>query len=58
MGKQVLTYCMRGITLLIAVVSLAFFLLNASPIDPVQSYVGAGVSVSPEQRENIEEYWG
>lgn len=58
MAKYIVTYCTRGITLLIAVVTLAFFLLMASPIDPVQSYVGAGVAISPEQKENIEEYWG
>lgn len=58
MVKHFITYCLRGITLLIAVVILAFSLLMASPIDPVQSYVGAGVAISPEQKENIAEYWG
>ncbi len=58
MFKHIVTYCVRGITLLIAVVILAFSLLMASPIDPVQSYVGAGVAISPEQKENIAEYWG
>ena len=48
----------RLITLLIAVCILSFSLISASPIDPVQAYVGAGVAVSPEQRENISEYWG
>ncbi len=48
----------RLITLLIAVSIVSFILVSFSPIDPVQSYVGAGVSVSPEQRENINEYWG
>lgn len=58
MVKHFITYCLRGITLLIAVVILAFSLLMASPIDPVQSYVGAGVAISPEQKENVAEYWG
>lgn len=58
MIKHIVTYTLRGITLLIAVVILAFSLLMVSPIDPVQSYVGAGVAISPEQKENIAEYWG
>ena len=48
----------RLLTLLVAVCAISFGLLNLSPIDPVQAYVGAGVSVSPEQRENISEFWG
>lgn len=46
------------ITLLIAVSVIAFGLVALSPIDPVQSYVGAGSAVSPEQREEIREYYG
>ncbi|WP_240375749.1 ABC transporter permease [Bacillus piscicola] len=46
-------------TLLIAVSILSFFLISYSPIDPVQLYIGADMTrVSPEQRENIAEYWG
>ena len=48
----------RLITLLVAVCAISFGLINLSPIDPVQAYVGAGVSVSPEQRENISAFWG
>lgn len=48
----------RVISLLVAVCIVSFILISLSPIDPVQSYVGAGVSVSPEQRENIGEFWG
>ena len=48
----------RLITLLIAVCIISFGLLSLSPVDPVQAYIGAGVSVSPEQRENIKEHWG
>ena len=46
------------LSLLIAVCLISFILISISPIDPVQSYVGAGVAVSPEQRENIESFWG
>lgn len=48
----------RLITLLVAVCVIAFTLISISPVDPVQAYVGAGVAVSPEQRENIGEFWG
>lgn len=45
--------------LLVAVSVLSFTLISFSPIDPVQSYIGADMNrVSPEQRENIAEYWG
>jgi len=38
---------------------LSFWLVNQSPIDPVQAYVGADMMrVDAEQRENISEYWG
>lgn len=46
-------------TLLLAISILSFTLVSLSPIDPVQSYIGADMTrVSPEQRENIAEYWG
>lgn len=46
-------------TLLIAISILSFTLISYSPIDPVQSYIGADMTrVSPEQRENIAAYWG
>lgn len=48
----------RLILLLIAVCIISFSLVSLSPVDPVQSYIGAGVSVSPEQRENIKDHWG
>lgn len=45
--------------LLLAISLLSFILISYSPIDPVQSYIGAEVSrITPEQRTNIEEYWG
>ncbi|MGI6030640.1 MAG: ABC transporter permease [Eubacteriales bacterium] len=54
MGIQLL----RLATLMVAVSILSFGLMEASPIDPVQAYVGAGESISAEQRDNIAEYWG
>ncbi|MEC5423162.1 ABC transporter permease [Virgibacillus sp. C22-A2] len=46
-------------TLLIAISILSFTLLSYSPIDPVQSYIGADMTrVSSEQRDNIADYWG
>lgn len=54
LGKMV-----KLVTLMIAVSILSFTLISLSPIDPVQSYIGADMTrVSPEQRENIAEYWG
>ena len=49
---------LRVALLLIAVSVVTFALMSLSPVDPVQAYVGAGVSVSPEQRANIAAYWG
>lgn len=56
--KNVFSNLIRLITLLIAVSIVSFSLVSLSPIDPVQAYVGAGVAVSPEQRENISRTWG
>lgn len=50
---------MRLISLLIAICILSFLLVSYSPIDPVQTYIGADLTrVGPEQTENIVEYWG
>ena len=47
------------ISLLLAVSIIAFALVCASPVDPVQQYIlGLGTAVSPEQRAEIEDYWG
>lgn len=47
------------LTLLVAISILSFTLISFSPIDPVQSYIGADMTrVSPEQRDNIADYWG
>lgn len=52
-------YSIRIITLLLAVSIISFALVCASPVDPVQQYIlGLGSAVSPEQRAEIEAYWG
>lgn len=49
----------RLFSLLAAVSLLAFWLVSISPVDPVQTYVGAEASLlTPDQRLQIEEYWG
>lgn len=54
----VLRYAVRVITLLFAVSVIAFVLVSLSPVDPVQQYVISVGSVSPEQRAELEDYWG
>ena len=50
---------LRLVALLAAVAACSFMLLNSSPIDPVDAYVGAEVMrIGPEQREQIAERWG
>ena len=57
--RILITYSFKMITLLLAVSVIAFVLVNASPIDPVRQYIlGLGTAVSPEQRVEIENYWG
>lgn len=52
-------YSLKIVSLLLAVSVISFVLVSASPIDPVQQYIlGLGSAVSPEQRAEIEEYWG
>jgi len=63
LNNSILTFIfyksLRIITLLMALCLISFLLVNYSPIDPVQSYVGADMMlVGPEQREKIAEYWG
>ncbi|HLS60917.1 MAG TPA: ABC transporter permease [Virgibacillus sp.] len=59
MAIYILRVLFRLATLLIAISILSFILVSLSPIDPVQSYIGADMTrVSPDQRENIAEYWG
>lgn len=56
--RSIIINLIRLITLLIVVSMILFFLISASPIDPVQAYAEAGIAISPEQRENIGEFWG
>ena len=54
LGKTV-----RIASLLFAVCLISFFLIKNSPIDPIQAYVsGDMLSVGPEQKQKIAEYWG
>lgn len=53
-----LRYGLRAVTLLIAVSVISFILVSLSPVDPVQQYVLSVGNVSPEQRLELEEYWG
>jgi len=53
------TYSIKIISLLLAVSIISFVLVSESPVDPVQQYIlGLGTAVSPEQRAEIEDYWG
>ena len=53
------TNSVKIITLLFAVSIISFVLVSESPVDPVQQYIlGLGTAVSPEQRAQIEDYWG
>ena len=59
LGRSSLTQCVKILSLLLAVSIIAFVLVSVSPIDPVQQYIlGLGTAISPEQRIEIEEYWG
>lgn len=49
---------LRGISLLIGLSILTFAMMHNSPIDPISAYIGGDVSVTMEQREALEEYWG
>lgn len=57
--RALAVYCVKIIFLLLAVSVIAFALVDMSPIDPVQQYIlSLGTTVSPEQRAEIEDYWG
>ena len=52
-------YGVKIISLLLAVSILAFILVDASPIDPVQQYIlSLGAAGSPKQQAQIAAYWG
>lgn len=47
------------LSLLVAVSIISFVLVQLSPVDPIQSYVGADMArVSPEQKAAIRDHWG
>lgn len=50
----------RMVLLTIAVSMMTFVLMKASPVDPLQANVGQAAlgSMSREQKEKLEEYWG
>jgi peptide/nickel transport system permease protein len=56
--RHICLHLLKGLLLLLAVSLVAFTLMKLSPIDPVQAYIGADASVSPEQRANIAKRWG
>jgi len=58
MGRSFFIYLLKTLALLLAVSVIAFALVSASPVDPVQQYVLGVGGVSPEQRLELEEYWG
>ena len=59
LGKIFLKNAIKVISLLLAVSVIAFALVSASPVDPVSQYImSLGTAVSPEQRAELEEYWG
>ncbi len=55
-GRAFLNHLLKTLALLLAVSVIAFALVSASPVDPVQQYVLGVGGVSPEQE--LEEYWG
>lgn len=56
--KYICSTTIRMLTLVIAVCILSFILVSASPVDPLQAYVGAESTMSEEVREEVAEYWG
>lgn len=57
--KFTLKRIFRLVLLLVTISILSFILVSNSPIDPVHAYIGADLmKVSPDQKEQIAEYWG
>lgn len=56
--KKTLLQVLRMISLLIAISIVTFTLVELSPIDPVEAYIGTENNVSAEQKAQIAEYWG
>lgn len=57
MYKKIIAGTLKAILLLITVSIVTFAMVEVSPIDAVESYVGEA-GVTNDQRERIEEYWG
>lgn len=58
-GKFILLRTLKFAILLFAVVLFSFILVSFSPVDPIQSYLGAEMMVvSEEQKERLAEYFG
>ncbi len=57
MAKKILVRFFRAIILMVAVSIVTFGLVELSPIDTVDAYVGEN-GISEEKRQQIEEYWG
>lgn len=58
MVKLFIENIVKMVLLLFAVSIIAFVLVSFSPVDPVQQYIVAVGGVSPEQRLELEKYWG
>ena len=64
MGKRTCIFIVKNVVrmilLLIAVSIVAFTLMTLSPVDPLQANVGQAAlgSMSQEQKEKLESYWG
>lgn len=56
--KYIMFNFFRMVILIILVCIVTFTLVVNSPIDPIRQYIGEGNTVSIEQREEIEKYWG
>ena len=58
LSRTFFIYGLKIITLLLGVSIVSFLLVSASPVNPVQQYLLKIGPVSPQQQEEIEEYWG
>lgn len=60
MAKTIATYLAKFAVLMFAVSVVTFFLVGASPIDPVQANLGqaAYASLSAEKKAELANYWG
>lgn len=58
-GRFIILRSIKFIILLFTVIVLSFTLVSFSPVDPIQSYLGAEIMVVSEaQKEEISEYFG